>query len=189
MRLERAFQAAFEASANPMGLSDDARVYRFVNPAACDFLGYASEEIVGRPIEYLYDNAVDRAQVVDGWQRFLAEGTAAGDVTFRAAGGRQIHCHYHREANVVDGLHLGVILLEPNPTVVEPGDERAPLTARETEIVYLIAEGDTSEEIGHELHISTDTARTHVRNAMEKQGARTRAHLIALAFRQGILRP
>lgn len=99
-----------------------------------------------------------------------------------------MHVHYHRQAHVLPGLHLGVILLDPKPRVLAPGASRSPLTAREIEVVYLVAEGLSSEEIGVALRISTDTARTHVRNAMVKQHARTRAHLIALAFCQRILR-
>lgn len=186
---ERAFRVAFAASASPMGLIDDDRVYRLVNPAACRLLGYAPDDMIGQRLEFFYDAPADRAQVLDGWDRFLEEGDAAGDVTFRAADGEQIHVHYHRQGAVLPGLHLGVILLDPQPVVVNDDKVRPPLTARETEVVYLIAEGLTSDEIGTALHISTDTARTHVRNAMEKQRARTRAHLIALAFGQGILRP
>ena len=55
------------------------------------------------------------------------------------------------------------------------------LTKREREIVDLLAEGLSGEEIAERLFISPETVRTHIRNAMERAGARTRAHLIALA--------
>ena len=45
-----------------------------------------------------------------------------------------------------------------------------------------MAEGQSGPEIAEELHISHDTVRTHVRNAMTKLGARSRAHLVAKAF-------
>ena len=57
----------------------------------------------------------------------------------------------------------------------EPGD----LSPRELQIVRLIARGESGPEIAAELHIAHDTVRTHVRNAMKKVGARSRAHLVA----------
>jgi DNA-binding CsgD family transcriptional regulator len=62
-----------------------------------------------------------------------------------------------------------------------PGD----LSMRELEIVRLIAHGESGPEIAAELHISHDTVRTHVRNAMRKVGARSRAHLVAKVLGEG----
>jgi DNA-binding NarL/FixJ family response regulator len=56
------------------------------------------------------------------------------------------------------------------------------LSAREREVVRLIALGESGPEIAAELHITHDTVRTHVRNAMAKLGARSRAHLVAKAL-------
>ena len=53
------------------------------------------------------------------------------------------------------------------------------LSEREREIVRLVALGSTGPEIADELHIAHDTVRTHVRNAMTKVGARSRAQLVA----------
>ena len=59
------------------------------------------------------------------------------------------------------------------------------LSRREREVVDLIAVGKTGPEIAEELHIAHDTVRTHVRNAMEKVGARSRAQLVAKALGDG----
>ena len=61
------------------------------------------------------------------------------------------------------------------------------LTAREREIVELVSLGGAGPEIADELHISHETVRTHVRNAMEKLDARSRAHLVAKALAEGHL--
>jgi DNA-binding CsgD family transcriptional regulator len=45
----------------------------------------------------------------------------------------------------------------------------------------------TGAELADELHISHDTVRTHVRSAMTKLGARSRAHLVAKALGDGPL--
>ena len=49
----------------------------------------------------------------------------------------------------------------------------------------LIARGESGPEIAAELHIAHDTVRTHVRNAMKKTGARSRAHLVAKVLGEG----
>ena len=59
------------------------------------------------------------------------------------------------------------------------------LTAREREVVHHVALGATAREIADELQIAHDTVRSHVRNAMKKLGARSRAHLVARAFAEG----
>jgi len=61
------------------------------------------------------------------------------------------------------------------------------LTAREKEVVTLLADGLTGEEIAVQLSLSAETVRTHIRNAMQRVNAHTRAHLIAIAVRQGDL--
>jgi DNA-binding CsgD family transcriptional regulator len=59
------------------------------------------------------------------------------------------------------------------------------LTPREREVVRLVALGHSGPEVAEELHIAHDTVRTHVRNAMKKVGARSRAHLVAKVLGEG----
>jgi DNA-binding NarL/FixJ family response regulator len=61
------------------------------------------------------------------------------------------------------------------------------LTVREREVLGHLAEGLSIEEIAADLVLSTETIRTHVRNAMGKLGTRTRAHAIVVALRRGEL--
>ena len=67
------------------------------------------------------------------------------------------------------------------------GPEPRPLTPREREVVQLVALGSTGPEIADELGIAHETVRTHVRNAMDKLGARSRAHLVAKALGEGLV--
>ncbi len=62
------------------------------------------------------------------------------------------------------------------------------LTEREREVVGLVGEGLSNEEIGARLVVSPATARTHVSRAMVKLGARDRAQLVVFAFRAGLVR-
>jgi DNA-binding NarL/FixJ family response regulator len=64
-----------------------------------------------------------------------------------------------------------------------------PLTPRELEIVKLIAEGMTSEEIADELVISKKTVDRHRANMLEKLGMRNRVELTRYAIRRGLVEP
>jgi response regulator RpfG family c-di-GMP phosphodiesterase len=55
------------------------------------------------------------------------------------------------------------------------------LTPREREVITLLAQGLNGQEIAETLFLSPQTIRTHIRNAMDRVGARTRTHLIAVA--------
>jgi DNA-binding NarL/FixJ family response regulator len=63
------------------------------------------------------------------------------------------------------------------------------LTGREREVVILIAEGLSNEEIGTKLFVSISTAKTHANRAMSKLGVRDRAQLVIFAYESGLVRP
>jgi len=63
------------------------------------------------------------------------------------------------------------------------------LTEREREVVELVAEGLSNDEIAERLIMSAATARTHVSRAMIKVGARDRAQLVVFAYETGLARP
>jgi DNA-binding NarL/FixJ family response regulator len=63
------------------------------------------------------------------------------------------------------------------------------LTEREREVVALVAEGLSNEEIAERLVLSRWTAKTHVSRAMVKLGARDRAQLVVFAYESGLARP
>jgi DNA-binding CsgD family transcriptional regulator len=62
------------------------------------------------------------------------------------------------------------------------------LTAREREVVALVALGLSNDEIGDRLVVSPATAKTHVSRAMTKLDVRDRAKLVALAYQTGFVR-
>jgi DNA-binding NarL/FixJ family response regulator len=63
------------------------------------------------------------------------------------------------------------------------------LTDRERQVMALVAEGLSNEEIGAKLCLSPLTAKTHVSRAMTKLGARDRAQLVVLAYQSGLVTP
>lgn len=93
----------------------------------------------------------------------------------------------------------GGALLSPSVTrrlvrefVSQPSRSRKPhpalptLTDREREVLTLVAEGLTNDEIAARLVISPATARTHVSRTMIKLGARDRAQLVVFAYQSGL---
>jgi DNA-binding NarL/FixJ family response regulator len=66
-----------------------------------------------------------------------------------------------------------------------PAPELAALTAREAEILDLVAAGRSNEEIAAALAISYPTAKTHVSRILTKLGLRDRAQLVVWAYESG----
>jgi DNA-binding NarL/FixJ family response regulator len=63
------------------------------------------------------------------------------------------------------------------------------LTDREREVMALVAEGLSNDEIARRLIVSPATAKTHVSRAMIKLGARDRAQLVVAAYETGLVTP
>jgi DNA-binding NarL/FixJ family response regulator len=76
---------------------------------------------------------------------------------------------------------------QPAKAHVAPPPLRERLTARELEVVGLISEGLFNKEIAQRLRVSEETVKVHVRHLLPKLSARSRAHAVAVAFRQGLI--
>jgi DNA-binding CsgD family transcriptional regulator len=61
------------------------------------------------------------------------------------------------------------------------------LTGRELQVLELAAEGLTNTEIGKMLFLAEETVKTHLRNLLAKLQARSRAHAVAVGFRQRLI--
>ena len=66
--------------------------------------------------------------------------------------------------------------------------ERLGLTAREAEVLRLVADGLSNSQIAEQLFISRKTASVHVSNILSKLGVSTRVEAAALAHRRGLVR-
>ena len=73
------------------------------------------------------------------------------------------------------------------PVRAVPGAKQ--LTQREREVVGLVAEGLSNDEIADRLYMSRSTAKTHATRAMTKLGARDRAQLVVFAYQAGLAQP
>jgi DNA-binding NarL/FixJ family response regulator len=65
----------------------------------------------------------------------------------------------------------------------------APLTDREREVLALVGQGLTNDEIGKALYLSPLTAKTHVSRMMAKLLARDRVQLVVIAYETGLVQP
>ncbi|MFK5634495.1 response regulator [Ornithinimicrobium sp. LYQ103] len=68
-------------------------------------------------------------------------------------------------------------------------DTLAALTEREREVLGLVGQGLSNEDIAGLLYLSLLTVKTHVNRSMTKLGVRDRAHLVVIAYRTGLVRP
>jgi DNA-binding CsgD family transcriptional regulator len=130
----------------------------------------------------------------DEWSSWLAAGRFSGEVDLLRPDGTPVAVQWGASTERVTGRRLVLFVCLGTSrwgrrfrreTPLDEADFE--LTAREREVVRLVALGGTAREIGDELHISHDTVRTHVRNAMEKLHARSRAHLVAKAVAGGLV--
>lgn len=75
---------------------------------------------------------------------------------------------------------------EPSPTVdATPGSEH--LTAREVEILRLIARGHRNKQVAAQLNISEHTVKFHISSVMAKLGARTRTEAVTIGVTRGLV--
>jgi DNA-binding NarL/FixJ family response regulator len=95
-------------------------------------------------------------------------------------------------AAAVRAVHTGLVVLhpaalEPSTAGDPPGTAGAPLTAREREILELMADGASNRIIAARLAISRHTVKFHVASILAKLGATSRTEAVALALRGGLL--
>lgn len=108
-------------------------------------------------------------------------------------------------AEAVRVVHAGDAVLSPMATtalvarylggVSQPGANgprlslHEPLTPRESEVLHLVAQGLSNQDIARQLVISVHTAKTHVNRIMVKLDARTRTDIVVWAYETGFIVP
>ena len=127
----------------------------------------------------LYTGAADEGQ--------LLEGLDAGAAGFALKSGDPDELQ-----QAIRTVAAGEDYLDPRlaPLLAKAGSGRLRiLSPREREILGLLSQGLSGEDAARQLFLSSETVRTHVRNAMSKLGAATRVHAVALALQRGEIVP
>jgi PAS domain S-box-containing protein len=192
---ENLFWTVFKRSRNAIVLVDgsDRRLVE-VNGASLNLLGYTRNELVGHPIwEFV---AGDPPVPPDEWQATLAREEFLGEAELARKDGGRVSVQYAAHVEVMTGQQYVLFVVigthRAGGRFRRPAGSTGPrrsLSDREREIVHLVALGKSGPEIAEDLHISHDTVRTHVRNAMAKLNARSRPQLVAMALGEGLISP
>jgi DNA-binding CsgD family transcriptional regulator len=87
--------------------------------------------------------------------------------------------------NITTAAEYALMLTDPGPPRSAPGPGQ--LSARERELIILVAEGRTNAQIADQLHISVRTVGSHLDRIRDKTGCRRRADLTRLALSAGLV--
>lgn len=184
------FAAAFAQSTNMMALIDAHRRIIDANAACVRLVGYERKALIGQPVYRFM--AGGPVLTPAEWRAALKVGQFAGKAEVVRADGGRVAAQWAGTTEIVTGQRLTLFVALSTSRwgahfrrAESSGDHRA-LSGREREIVLLVALGYTGPEIADQLQIAHDTVRTHVRNAMVKADARSRAHLVAKTLGHGL---
>lgn len=185
------FWEAFKRSRNPMVLLDERRRHVEVNGAYVELVGYTREWLAGRPVYELVANGPVLS--ASEWQAALRQSQFSGEAELICRDGRRVRVEFAGHPEVVTGQRLVLAVALRSARAIRriqvPGAGAATataLSARELEVVRLVAHGLSGPEIAQELNLTHNTIRTHIRNSLTKTGARSRAHLVAKALGGGL---
>ncbi|WP_327365330.1 response regulator transcription factor [Streptomyces sp. NBC_01217] len=111
--------------------------------------------------------------------------TGAAGYLLKEAAAEELLAAAHQ---VADGATYVQPVLGARLAIDTPGPaEQEPLTAREAEVLSLLALGHTNQEIARRLYVSVRTVETHRSRIRDKLGKDTRAELIAAARERGLV--
>lgn len=177
------FWEVFARSANAMLLLDDERMIIEANGAYVALVGHRRTALVGRPV---VDFLAGGPPTIQRWRATIARGDFTGSADLLHADGSARRVWYAAHPETLAGhrvvLCVGVRGAAAGASAPRPPDRRRDpaVTARELEIVRLIALGATGREIAEHLQLSHHTVRAHIAHAMAKLGAHSRAQLVAM---------
>jgi DNA-binding NarL/FixJ family response regulator len=138
--------------------------------------------------------AIERIQSEFSNPRIIVLTTYTGDVqVLRAlkAGARAylLKGHVHRELlETIRAVHAGQKRIPPEiaAELAEHATDDS-LTAREIDVLRLIAVGNANKNIADQLSIGEATVKTHVTNILSKLGANDRTHAVTIGLQRGII--
>jgi PAS domain S-box-containing protein len=180
MASDPAFWSVFRRSRVPMFVLDDDGYYVDANAAACGVAGLSRDDFLGQRLGFGTDPH-RRDDVERLWADFRRRGHLVTPYQYRTPD-RTVRMDIILTAHTPEqNRHLSMFWTHPAET--------GGLSPRERQITQQLAHGLTGAQIAEALHLSPETVRTHIRNAMKGVGAHTRAHLVARAIERGLVAP
>jgi len=179
-------QGALEDVNVPSYIVDRFGIIRWLNPAAEKLVGDArgrQQASVVAP-EYAREAKESFTRKLLGTER-----ATDGTVVLLDADGERVQVQISSVPLYEGGRIVGVFGLVPQRESTAPPDPHPHLTPRQNQILHLLAHGRSTAQIAAELHLSTDTVRNHVRRLLRALDAHSRIEALAVAHREGILRP
>ncbi len=202
---------SFTLSPDPVFVTDRFESVVFWNEGAERLLGYAPEEIIGSSC------AEKLAGCDAFGNRYCSENCPITQMANRGDSVRHFGLRLRSRDGVVlrfdvailhlavpppDRFYLAHILIPSDaPDIESPAPHRSAmiavrespdararkLTAREVEVLGMLAAGRTTPEIADRLHISALTARNHTQNILDKLELHSKAEAVAFAFQKGLI--
>jgi len=220
--MDSLFQALANAADAAFVIDEDQRII-YWNQAAQEILGYASEEVVGRPCHEILEGRGDQGEAICRHHCYVATIAATGspvtsyDTRIRTKSGElrwisvsiltflnsdnttPLVVHLFRDAtHKRESEQFTLQVLDAARRMREGGFSTfafpAPakstvrdLTDREREVLSLLAQGLSTQDIAQALSISPSTARNHIQNILHKLGVHSRLEAVAYAYEHGLV--
>ncbi|WP_395400269.1 LuxR C-terminal-related transcriptional regulator [Pseudoduganella sp. UC29_106] len=148
-----------------------------------------------------YESAIDLAhsdtlEQITPPPRILIVARSAREVEVRQAMEAGVYGYVLQDASVeellkaIQALSRGVRYMADAVSLrLADSLRRESLTARETDVLTLLAQGSCNKTIAQQLGIGVGTVKTHVRGLMTKLHAKARTHVVVVASESGLIRP
>jgi DNA-binding CsgD family transcriptional regulator len=163
-------------------LVEPGRRFLTVNRFACVLLGYGREELLETPPE----EVIVAPPVAAG-----AAVPDSGTARLRRKDGTSVVVRYEARDVSLGPVRLTFWLVYPRQLLghprFRPQQRPVELTARELEILQLLADGCDNDAVAQHLQISRETVKSLVRRLLQKLGANSRTHAVSIALRNALV--
>jgi len=166
----------------PSYVLDTAGIVRWINPAAERLLG----DVRGRHFTSVV-GPEERTRARELFARKVVGTTAATETTgvLVTTDGARLVLDVSAVPLTDGECVVGVFGLLSDRAEHEPSTPPPHLTPRQTEVLHLLEQGLSTKQMAHELHLSTETVKNHVRHLLSALGVNSRLEAVAAVRHDG----